>query len=56
MCPRISTEFLDEELRELGASRFSEEYELEFIDPDTAAFPTDIISRCFTTLVKPLWG
>ena len=29
---------------------------LEFIDPDTAAFPTDIISRCFTALVKPLWG
>ena len=49
MCPRISQEFLDEELRELGASRFSEEYQLEFIDPDTAAFPTDIISRCFTT-------
>ena len=56
MCPRISQEFLDEELRELGASRFSEEYQLEFIDPDTAAFPTDIISRCFTALVKPLWG
>ena len=56
MCPRISQEFLDEELKELGASRFSEEYQLEFIDPDTAAFPTDIISRCFTALVKPLWG
>lgn len=56
MCRRISKEFLAEELRELGQSRFSEEYELEFIDPDTAAFPTDIISRCFTALVKPLWG
>src|SRR5262249_36885263 len=56
MCPRISKEFLAEELKELGASRFSEEYELEFIDPDTAAFPTDIISRCFTALVTPLWG
>ena len=56
MCPRISQEFLEEELRELGASRFSEEYQLEFIDPDTAAFPTDIITRCFTALVKPLWG
>src|SRR5262245_50606492 len=56
MCPRISKEFLAEELRELGQSRFSEEYELEFIDPDTAAFPTDIISRCFTTAVKPLWS
>jgi len=56
MCPRISKEFLAEELKELGASRFSEEYELAFIDADTAAFPTDIISRCFTALVKPLWG
>jgi Terminase large subunit, T4likevirus-type, N-terminal len=56
MCPRISKEFLAEELKELGASRFAEEYNLEFIDPDTAAFPTDIISKCFTDSVKPLWG
>jgi hypothetical protein len=54
-CPRISQEFLDDELRELGASRFSEEYGLEFIDPESAAFPTEVIANAFTSAVRPLW-
>jgi hypothetical protein len=55
MCPRISKEFLAEELREMGAARFSEEYELEFRDPDEAAFPGEIIAQAFTNEVRPLW-
>jgi len=55
MCPRITKEFLDEELRELGAARFSEEYELAFIDNESSAFPTDIIDRAFSHEVLPLW-
>jgi Terminase large subunit, T4likevirus-type, N-terminal len=54
-CPRISKEFLEDEKKELGAMRFSEEYELEFVDDETAAFPHDIISAAFTSNVKPLW-
>jgi hypothetical protein len=54
-CPRISREFLEEELRELGAMRFSEEYELAFLEPDEAVFPTAIIARAFTDEVLPLW-
>jgi phage FluMu gp28-like protein len=54
-CPRISQEFLDEELRELGAARFSEEYGLEFRDNDEAAFPVAVIERAFTNEVEPLW-
>lgn len=54
-CPRITQEFLDEELRELGAQRFSEEYGLEFLDPDEAVFPTAIIDAAFTSEVAPLW-
>jgi phage FluMu gp28-like protein len=54
-CPRISQEFLDEELRELGAQRFSEEYGLEFLDPDEAVFPSAIIEAAFTEEVRPLW-
>ena len=54
-CPRISKEFLDEELRELGAQRFSEEYGLEFLDPDEAVFPEAIINAAFTPEVVPLW-
>jgi hypothetical protein len=54
-CPRITQEFLDEELRELGAQRFSEEYGLEFLDPDEAVFPSEIIAAAFSQEVRPLW-
>jgi terminase large subunit-like protein len=55
-CLRISKEFLEEELRELGAQRFSEEYQLEFLDSSEAVFPTGIIDQAFSTEVKPLWS
>jgi hypothetical protein len=55
-CPRISQEFLDEELRELGAQRFSEEYGLEFLDPDESVFPTEIIAAAFSEEIRPLWN
>jgi Helicase len=54
-CPRISEEFLTEELKELGAQRFAEEYSLEFIDADEAVFPSAIIDAAFTDAVVPLW-
>jgi hypothetical protein len=54
-CPRISQEFLEEELRELGAMRFSEEYGLEFRDSDEAVFPFGVIAAAFTSEVAPLW-
>jgi hypothetical protein len=55
-CPRISKEFLAEELKQLGAQRFSEEYSLAFIDADEAVFPTAIIEAAFTREVVPLWA
>jgi Terminase large subunit, T4likevirus-type, N-terminal len=54
-CPRISKEFLAEALKELGAIRFSEEFELEFRDSDEAVFPSWIIDRAFKADIKPLW-
>jgi hypothetical protein len=54
-CPRISKEFLEEELRELGAQRFSEEYGLEFLEADDCVFPQPMIDAAFTNEVKPLW-
>jgi Terminase large subunit, T4likevirus-type, N-terminal len=54
-CPRISEAFLQEELKELGALRFSEEYSLEFVDDQTAVFPSDIINAAFVQEVTPLW-
>lgn len=55
-CPRISKEFLAEELKELGAMRFSEEYDLAFLDNDEAVFPQAVIAAAFTTEVQPLWA
>lgn len=55
MCPRITPEFLAEELKELGPIRFSEEYQLEFRDDDEAVFPVGVIETAFTTEVALLW-
>jgi hypothetical protein len=54
-CPRITAEFLAEELKELGGQRFSEEYGLQFLDPDESVFPSAIIDAAFTDAVMPLW-
>ena len=35
--------------------RFSEEYELAFLEPDEAVFPTAFIDAAFTHEVRPLW-
>ena len=55
-CPRISAEFLADELKELGALRFSEEYQLEFRDNDEQVFPGAIIAAAFRQEIKPLWS
>jgi hypothetical protein len=54
-CPRISADFLAGERKELGEARFSEEYLLEFLDSETAAFSTAIIDAAFDDGVRPLW-
>jgi hypothetical protein len=46
---------LDEELRELGPTRFAEEYELAFIDGLSNAFSTAIIDKIFTKEGLPIW-
>ena len=56
MCPRLTKAFLAEERRELGAMRYSEEYELAFLEPDESVFPTAIIDAAFTPDVRPLWS
>lgn len=54
-CPRITQEFLNEELKALGAIKFSEEYGLEFHDPEESVFPLAIIQAAFTQEVRALW-
>lgn len=55
MCPRITPEFLAEELKALGPERYSEEYGLEFRDNDEAVFPVGVIEKAFSSEVQPLW-
>jgi Terminase large subunit, T4likevirus-type, N-terminal len=42
-CPRITAEFLENELQELGPQLFSQEYEGQFIDADASAFSSELI-------------
>ena len=51
-CPRISSEFLESERRELGVL-FSQEYELQFIDAESAVFSSELISACFVDDFEP---
>jgi hypothetical protein len=55
-CPRISPEFLAEELRQLGQMQFDEEYGLCWNDPLEAVFPAAIIAAAFVQEVRPLWA
>jgi hypothetical protein len=54
-CPRISSAFLEEELRELGPLRFASEYSCEFVDVAEQFFPSALIERAITDEFAPLW-
>jgi hypothetical protein len=54
-CPRISREFLQQELKDLGPAKFAQEYDLEFADSESAAFMGELIERAFSDQVRPLW-
>jgi hypothetical protein len=54
-CPRLSKEFLAEELRELGPLLFKQEYGLEFISDAEAMFNSALIAAAFSEEVRPLW-
>ncbi|MBL8176541.1 MAG: terminase family protein [Bryobacterales bacterium] len=47
-CPRIGKRFLDEERRALPAQTFRQEYCCEFLDPEDAVFPTQLLEQAFT--------
>jgi len=51
-CPRIVPEFLDEERRSLGESRFRQEYCCEFLEDGRAAFPTAWIDTAFAPWLR----
>lgn len=55
MCPRITPEFLAEERRALGQTRFESEYGLIFHDDEMSAFPTQIIDSIFNKELRAIW-
>jgi hypothetical protein len=54
-CPRLSKDFLAEELRELGPMMFKQEYELEFLDDAEAMFTVEVVERAFTLEISAIW-
>jgi len=54
-CPRISKEFLEEELRELGEQRFQEEYNLAFIEDGDQVIRDEFFNRAISKDVCRLW-
>lgn len=55
-CSRISQAFLDQERKNLGETKFREEYGCEFLDNEMQAFNGGIIDAAFTDRIKPLWN
>jgi hypothetical protein len=54
-CPRISEDFLADELRVMGPLIFGQEYRCAFSDNVTQLFPTDMILRCLTKDFPPFF-
>jgi len=54
-CPRISSEFLEEERGTLGPWWFAQEYECRFMDTVDQVFQTDVIDEAITDEVAPLF-
>jgi Terminase large subunit, T4likevirus-type, N-terminal len=55
-CPRISKEFLAEELQSLGPMRFDAEYNCTFIDDATSAFNTALIEAAMVDDFEPFFA
>src|SRR5215831_15471650 len=42
-CPRISKEFLEQELKDLGPAKYGQEYLLEWVDSESSAFSSELV-------------
>jgi Terminase large subunit, T4likevirus-type, N-terminal len=54
-CPRISKEFLEEERQSLGATKFAQEYECQFIEDGESAFSLALIEAAMTMDFEPFF-
>jgi hypothetical protein len=54
-CPRITADFLADELRELGPTLYQQEFDCVFQDDETAIFSLSLIESMISYDVEPLW-
>ncbi len=54
-CPRITTQFLEEEKRKLPERFYLQEYFCRFLETDDQVFAYDLIKQSFTDEVKPFF-
>jgi hypothetical protein len=55
-CPRITTEFLEEERETLPSYVYRQEYECSFEETEDAVFTHEMVQGAVTPDVKPLFG
>lgn len=55
-CPRISPEFLQEELASLGEWWYKQEYMCEFVETVDQVFGYETVMKALTSEVQPLFG
>ncbi len=55
-CPRISPPFLEEERRNMSSAFFRQEYLCEFLEPENAVFPTELLQDALTPAPPLLLG
>jgi hypothetical protein len=53
-CPRITREFLEEEMRNMGEQWFRQEYLCEFVDTVSGVFDRDLVERAMSDEFEPL--
>jgi hypothetical protein len=54
-CPRISSEFLEDEKKSLGDWWFKQEYMCEFVETVDQIFHHDLVMQSITPAIKPLF-
>lgn len=55
-CPRITSEFLEEERRSMPPAWFESEYLCGFVEPEGSLFSYDVIQAAVSDDIKPLFG
>jgi hypothetical protein len=53
-CPRITSEFLEEEMRNMGEHWFRQEYLCEFVDAVSGVFDRDLVERAMSDEFEPM--